>query len=115
MIGRRLVELVVEKAPQRQRIGDAPSDRALGIEAFEVADEQAAEVDAGSQRGAADRFGVEAGAEGFGVRIEAVLVEQRVELGVERVRRRARQLGCGQEEILLALPSKAATQRHDPL
>jgi len=112
MIRRRLVELVVEEAPQRQRIGDAPGDGALGIEAFEVADEQATEVDAGGQRGPAERFGVEGSAELFGVRIEAVLVEQRVELGVERVRRRARQVGCGQEEIFLALPSTAATQRH---
>jgi hypothetical protein len=54
VIGRGFVEFDGEKAPQRDRIGQAPSDAAFAVDAFQAADQQAAEVAARRQRGTTD-------------------------------------------------------------
>ena len=88
MIGRCFVELNCEKTPQRDRIGQAPSDAALAVDAFEVTDQQTAEVAARRQRGTTHPWRVELGTALFGALVKAVLVEQLVEPAIpDNVRR----------------------------
>ena len=109
MIGRGFVEFDGEKAPQRDRIGQAPSDAAFAVEAFQVADQQAAEVAARRQRGTAHVRRVELLATLFGEVVEAVLVEQLVEPAVKRVGRGLGQIRGGHPQALLPLPLVASS------
>src|SRR5215470_18114531 len=52
VIGRGLRQHQAEKVAQRKRIGSAPGDPALGVDAFEVANQQQSEIDPGGQAGA---------------------------------------------------------------
>jgi hypothetical protein len=49
MVGRALVEPQTQEGAHRQRVGGAPSDAALGVAPFEIADQQQAEVPAGGE------------------------------------------------------------------
>jgi hypothetical protein len=51
VIGRRLRQHQAEKVAQRKRIGSAPGDPALGVDAFEVANQQQSEIDPRGQAG----------------------------------------------------------------
>ena len=115
MIGRGFVELDGEKAPQRDRIGQAPSDAALAVDAFEVADQQAAEVAAGRQRGTAHVRRVELLAALFGEVVEAVLVEQLVEPAIKRMGRCVWQIRGGDPQPFLALPLVASSHCHETI
>ena len=112
MIGRGFVEFYGEKAPQRDRIGQAPSDAAFAVDAFEVADQQAAEVAAGRQRGTARVRRVELLTALFGELVEAVLVEQLVEPAVKRVGRCVWQIRGGDPQPFLPLPLVASSHCH---
>lgn len=74
MIGRRLRQHQAEKLAQRKRIGRPPRNRALGIQAFEIPNQQQAEVAARWQSGAA-LVRIESFAQAFDVRVKVVLVE----------------------------------------
>src|SRR6202035_2521077 len=50
---RRLVQLKTEKGTQRQRVACPPCNPALGIDAFEISDQQRTEVNARRQSGTA--------------------------------------------------------------
>jgi dihydrofolate reductase len=83
---------MAEKVAQRKRIGSAPGDPALGVDAFEVANQQQSEIDPGGQAGAAHRGGVEAGTLRFDEGVEAVLSQQLIQPTIEGMTRGRRQV-----------------------
>ena len=85
VLGWRFVEAQPQEAPEREGIGGAPRNPALRINAFEVADQQQAEVRARRQTRAADRRGVERLTLAFDERVEAVRVEHLIQSVIERM------------------------------
>jgi hypothetical protein len=91
MIRRRVRQHQLEKLAQRKRIGCTPRDRPLGVQAFEIADQQQPEVTARRQaRSALVR--VEPLTQVFDESVEVVLVENLIQACVERMRGAARQI-----------------------
>ena len=111
MIRRRLRQHQPEKLAQRKRIRRPPRNRALGVQAFEIADQQQPEVAPGRQpRPAVVR--VESLAQAFDEPVEVVLVEDLIQSRVERMRGTARQiLGRHPHRCLLRVPPSFA-HRH---
>jgi hypothetical protein len=91
MIGRRLRQHRPEKLAQGKRIGCAPRNRALGVQAFEIADQQQPEVAARWQAGSA-LDSVEPLAQTLDEAVEVVLVEHLIQSRVERESGTARQV-----------------------
>jgi len=89
MIGRRLWQHQAKKLAQRERIGGTPRNRALGIQPFEIADQQQPEVAARRQAGSAV-VGVESCAQALDEAIEVLLAENLIQSRVERMRSTAR-------------------------
>ena len=75
MLGRRFVEAQSQEAAERKGIGGAPRDPALGIDAFEVANQQQPEVRPRRQTRAADRRRVERCTLRFDERVKRMPVE----------------------------------------
>ena len=92
MIGRRLVHGQPQKAADRQRVRRAPRNPAFRVDAFEVADQQQAEVAPGCQARSAHHGRVEPVTQAFDEPIEVVPVEQRRQPRVERMARRGGQV-----------------------
>ena len=104
MIRRRGWQHQPEKLAQRKRIGGTPRNPTLGIQAFEIADQQQATVAACRQPGPA-LVRVEALAEFFDIPVEVVLVEELIQPRVKRMRGTARQvLGGDPHRRLLRTP-----------
>src|SRR6185436_6182784 len=80
----------------------------LGVEALEVADEEHAEVDARRDGVAADVGGVVLLAEVLGEAVEAVVVEELVELVIEDMAGGLRQVGSGDPKFGLVFGGAAA-------
>ena len=85
VVRRRLVQTDAQKIAQRQRIRRAPSDPALRVDAFEIADQRQPEVDPRWQARAAHRLGIEWLALTFDEIIEVVLGQQLIQPRVERM------------------------------
>jgi hypothetical protein len=62
VLGRHLVKTEPQKAAKRERIGGAPRNAALRVDAFEVPDQQQPEVGAGRQAWTSTSRRVERGA-----------------------------------------------------
>jgi hypothetical protein len=95
MIRRGTVQAHTEEVPQRERVGRAPRDAPLRIEAFEIADQQQAEIDPGRQARAAHRVGIELGALRFGELVELLLAQQLIQARVKRMTGGRRQVRRG--------------------
>ena len=74
MLGRRFVEAQSQEAAERKGIGGAPRDPTLGIDAFEIANQQQPEVRPRRQTRAADRRRVERRTLRFDERVKRVPV-----------------------------------------
>ena len=85
VIGRRVLQADPDEITQGQRIRRAPRDATLRVNAFEVADQQQPEVDAGRQAGPAHRLGVEARALRFSEIVESVLAQELIHPPIEGV------------------------------
>ena len=91
VIGLRLGQHQAEKLPQRKRIGRTLGNGALGVQAFEIADQQQTEVAAGWQaRAPLVRIG--SLAEPLDESVEVALVEDLIQPLVEGMRGTARQV-----------------------
>ena len=111
MIRRRFGQHQPEKLAQGKRIGCAPRDRALGVQSFEVTDQQQPEVTARRQAGAT-LVRVEPLTQSLDEAVEVVLVENLIQSRVERVGGTARQvLGCHPHRGLIRMPLSFA-HRH---
>ena len=95
MIRRRLVQLEPQKAPHAQRIGRPPRDRPLGVEPFEVPEQQHAKIATRRQAGTTDLVGVKPSTEPLDIRIESRSLEDLIQSPVERMRGTPRQVLCG--------------------
>jgi len=91
MIGRRLRQHQPEKVAQRKRIGGTPRNRALGIQAFEIADQEQPKVPPRRQSWA-PLVRIEALAEALDVFIEVMLVKNVIQSRVERMRSTPQQI-----------------------
>ena len=87
MIRRRFVETVAEETTQRQGVGDAPSDAALGVYAFEEADQLQSKVDSRRQRRPSQPVVVERPTALFAEAVEVGCIQRFVESFVERMSR----------------------------
>ena len=92
MIGWRLVHGQPQQAADRQRVRRAPRHPAFRVDAFEVADQQQAEVAPGCQARSAHHGRVEPVTQAFDEPIDVVPVEQRRQPRVERMARRGGQV-----------------------
>ena len=112
MIRGRFVQSQAQEVTHGQRVGCPPGDAALRVEAFEVADQQQAEVPTWGQAGPAHHRRVERAALLLDKPIKPGRIEDRVQPHVERVARGYRQLRRGNPHwCLLAL---AFAHRHGP-
>lgn len=109
MCGRGVGQIRAEELAQRTAVRTAPGDAALTVDPFKVADEEHAEVRAGRNRGPSTLFVVRL-TQSFDKAVESGFGEHRVELGIERMRRRFGQRRHGNEQI--ALLGGAFSQRH---
>ena len=110
MIRRRLRQHQSEKLAQRKRIRGTPRNGALGIQAFEIADQQQAEVAARRQaRSALVR--IESLAQSFDISVEVVLIENLIQSRVERMGGTARQV-LGRHPHRRLLARRCATDSH---
>ncbi len=112
VLGRGLLETQTEKRAQRQRVGRAPRDAALGILPLEVADQQQAEVAAGEQTRAADGRRVERRALRLDERVKPLGLERAIQRLVERVARRLRQRVRRHPHLRRASLVRAPSHRH---
>lgn len=80
MIGAAFIESDTEEVADAQGIGGAPGDAAFGINTFEIANQEGAEVDGWSETGPPHFLGVELLAGGFGELVRLFGFEQLVEL-----------------------------------
>jgi hypothetical protein len=78
MIRRRVRQHQPEKLTQRKRIRRPPRDHALGVQPFEIADQQQPEIAPGRQPRPAT-VGVESLAQAFDEAVEIVLVEDLIQ------------------------------------
>ena len=85
VLGRRLVQSQAHEATEGQRIRRAPRDPALGIDPFEVPDQQQSEIGARRQARSPARRRVEPGALGLDEVVERVVIEDAIQPLVERV------------------------------
>ena len=112
VIRRRFVQRQVQELANRERICGAPRDASLRIDPLEVADQQQSEIHTGREAGASHGVGVKRPARSFDERVELTHVEHRIHASIERVRRRRRQLGGRDPEIVLTSSLASGAHRH---
>src|SRR5271167_4803664 len=93
VVRRVLVQANAHKTPQRQRVRQPPSNATLRPDALEIADQQRAEVDPRRQRGPPILRRIELRAPPLDELVEALGLQQLIQLLVERMSRRRCQLG----------------------
>src|SRR5437867_3864523 len=76
VVRRRLAQTDAQKIAQRQRVRRTPSDAALGVNTFEVADQQQPKIDPRRQSRPPPRLRIEAGALRFDEIVELMLAQQ---------------------------------------
>jgi hypothetical protein len=114
VIRRLLVQLHLQKPPQRQRIRRPPRDPALTVDPLEIADQQQSEVPPRHERRSPHRLRIEALTLAFDEFVELALFQQLVEPLVEWMPRRPRQLRMRDPEIRLVSPLlRSPSHRHD--
>lgn len=112
VIRRRFVQVQAEKAAERQRIRRPPRDAALGVHAFEVADEQQAEIQTRQQAGP-PQLRVKLRALRFHEDVEVVRVEHLVQPLIERMATRPWQLVHGDPQVrCMCAISTSSRHRH---
>ena len=113
VIWRRLLDAESHEPADGQRIGRTPRDAAFRIETFEVADQQQPEIASRFQTRPPHRRGIESPALVFRKPVEPLGIEDRIQLGVERVTRRRGQVGGRDpQRRLLGLARAHSHTRH---
>src|SRR5205085_10835830 len=110
MVGSGLVDGDAQKTRKRSAIAAAPRDTTLPSDALEVTDEDHAEIDARRNRGPPQGGGIVRLTAFFDPAIELSFCQKLIQLLIERMPRRLRQLRRRDpQSLLLAL---AFSQRH---
>jgi hypothetical protein len=98
--------------PNVPSIGCAPRDHPLGVEAFEIPEQQETKVPTRRKTRSTYDLGIERRARALDERIELRLVEHSIQPAIERVRRTPRQILRGHPHRRLARPPLAFADRH---
>ena len=114
MVGRSLLQLQTQKRANTQRVGRAPRDRSLGVQAFKVAEQQQPDVSAGRETRPSDDRRIERRARPFDEHIETGLVEHPVQSRVKRMRGAAWQVLRRDPHRRLTCTSFTFAHRHGP-
>ena len=112
MLGRRFVEVQSQEAAERKGIGGAPRDPALGIDAFEVTNQQQPEIRPRRQTRAADRRRVERCTLRFDERVKRMPVEHLIQSLIERMSARDGQLVRRNPQPRRTCPVLASSHGH---
>ena len=112
MIGRRFVQRDIQKRPQRQRILRPPGDPSLGINPFEIADQQQPKIDPWRQAGPPLLLRIKPPAQPLHKVIEMVSLQQLVQTLIERVTRTSRQRVVRNPDRFLPSPLRAIAHGH---
>jgi len=106
------VELEAQKAANAQGVRRTPRDRTLGVETFEVPQQQHAEIPARLEAGTAHAVGVKPLAQRLDVSIKVGVVENLIQPRVERMRGAARQVLRGHPYRCLRRTTPSFAHRH---
>ena len=112
VLGRHLVQAQAQEAAQRERIGRAPRNPSLRIDALEIPDEQQPEVGPWHHTRASHRRGIERRTLRFDEVVEAVRVEEVIQTLVKRVTARGGPLIRGNPQPRRPSPIFASTHGH---
>src|SRR5277367_1668527 len=115
VIRRVLVQTNAHKTPQCQRIRQPPGNAALRPYALEIPDQQRTEIDPRPQRRTPVPGRIELRAPALHKLIEALRLQQLVQLLVKRMPRRSGQLRVRDPQFLLLLPLLLRSHRHAPI
>ena len=88
----RFLQLQLQETPHAQRIGRAPGNRPLRVQALKIAEQQQPKVPTRRETRSSHDLGVERGARAFDEDIELRVVEHTIQPSVERVGRTAREI-----------------------
>ena len=105
VLGRHLVQAQAQEAAQRERIGRAPRNPSLRIDAREIPDEPQPEVGPWHHTRASHRRGIERRTLRFDEVVEAVRVEEVIQTLVKRVTARGGQLIRGNPTTQASVPN----------
>ena len=112
MVRRRLVQLETQEVTNAQRVGGAPRDGALRVQAFKVAEQQQPEIAPRRQTRAPDAVGIELRARRLDEAVEVRVVEHAIQLLVKRVARAPRQIRGGHPHVRLPRAAAPFAHRH---
>jgi hypothetical protein len=115
VIGRVLIQRYAEKAPQAERVLQAPGDAALRLNALEIPDHPRTEIDARRQPRTAQLIGIEPGALLLNESVEALAIERLVQTNIEGMARTNSHIPVRHPQILLPLPTLARAHRHNSI
>src|SRR5437016_12778903 len=112
VIGWHLVQSYPQKVPQPQRIRCPPRYPPFAVDALEISDQQQAEIPSWRQTGPPHLLRVEARTLLLHVLVKAALLQQPVQLLVERMPHRPRQLRVRDPQFLLSSLLLFSTHSH---
>ena len=112
MVRRRLVQREVQELPDAQRIGRAPRDGPLRVQALKIAEQQQSEIAPRRQTRPPDAVGIELRALCLDEDVEARVVEDAIQLRIERMPGALRQIRRGDPHTCLSVTLPLLTHRH---
>ena len=114
MVRRRLVQREVQELPDAQRLGRAPRDGPLRVQALKIAEQQQPEIAPRRQTRPADTVGIELRALRLDEGVEARVVEDAIQPRIERMPGTRRQIRRGDPHTRLSVTLPLLTHRHAP-
>ena len=114
MVRRRLVQREVQELPDAQRIGRAPRDCPLRVQALKIAEQQQPEIAPRRQTRPSDTVGIELRALRLDEGVEARVVEDAIQPRIERMPGTRRQIRRGDPHTRLSVTLPPLTHRHAP-
>ena len=114
VVRRGLVQREVEKGADTQRISRAPRDGPLRVQALKVPKQQQSEIAPPCQTRPPDAVGIERRALRLDEVVEARVVEDAIQPGIERLAGTRRQIRCGDPHTRLSVPRPLLPHRHAP-
>ena len=103
MVRRRLARREVQELPDAQRIGRAPRDGPLRVQALKIAEQQQSEIAPRRQTRPPDAVGIELRALCLDEGVEARVVEDAIQLRIERMPGALRQIRRGDPHTCLSV------------
>ena len=114
MVRRRLVQREVQELPDAQRIGRAPRDGPLRVQAFKVTEQQQPKIAPRCQTRPPDAVGIKPCALRLDEGVEARVVEHAIQPRIERMPGTRRQIRRGDPHTCLSVTLSLLTHRHAP-